>query len=426
VSRSRASSPQQGSSQFVDSARIHVRAGHGGRGASSFRREPYVPRGGPDGGDGGRGGSVILKADPSLSSLASFARRRSWRAENGEAGARGRKHGRKGADVELTVPLGTQVVDAESSAVLGDIDSAAATLTVARGGAGGRGNARFATAANQAPRLAEPGLPGEERELQLELKLIADVGLVGPPNAGKSSLLASLSAARPKVGDYPFTTLDPELGVVFTEAGRMVLADVPGLIEGASRGAGLGLRFLRHVERTRALALVVDGSSADPWGEVEAVRAELVAYSPDLGRRPSLTVVNKLDLEPVRALAATDPRDAIFVSALSGEGLEELARALEHLVRSAPAPVPPEPVTRLRPRRAAEPPVVARRSWGFELGGAAIERLLHRTDFGSDEGLERFQGRLRRLGVDDALRDAGAEPGDTVRIGELEFEYQPG
>lgn len=428
MSRSLPSSAQHGGrSQLVDSARISVRAGHGGRGASTFRREPYVPRGGPDGGDGGRGGSVILTADPGLSSLAAQTRRRSWRAEDGTPGGKARKHGRKGADVELPVPVGTQVLDAATGEVLGDLDTAAATLVVARGGAGGRGNARFATAANQAPRLAEPGLPGEERDLRLELKLIADVGLVGPPNAGKSSLLAALSAAKPKVGDYPFTTLDPELGVVFTDAGRMVLADVPGLIEGASHGAGLGLRFLRHVERTRALALVVDGSGPDPWAEVGAVQAELAAYSPDLGRRPTLHVVNKVDLPATQELLATDPRDGIFVSALTGEGLERLAAELERLVHSVPAPEPAEHVTRLRPARAAaEPPAVRRRSWGFEVGGAAVERLLQRTDFGSDEGLERFQARLRRLGVDEALQQAGVEPGDTVRIGELEFEYQPG
>jgi len=421
------SQSQPTSGSFIDSARIHVRAGHGGRGASSFRREPYTPRGGPDGGDGGRGGSVILKVDPNLSSLAAYARGRAWRAPNGEPGHGGRKHGRAGADIELTVPAGTQVLDATSNEVLGDLDTADSVLTVARGGTGGRGNARFATSSNQAPRLAEPGLPGEERDLQLELKLIADLGLVGPPNAGKSSLLASLSAARPKVGDYPFTTLDPELGVVFTASGRMVLADVPGLIEGASRGAGLGLRFLRHIERTRALALVVDGSVADPWGELEAVRGELAAYSPELARRPSLTVVNKLDLEPVRHLRERDPRDAIFVSALSGEGLDDLISALEDLVRSAPAPESAPAVTRLRPRRSrAEPPVVHRRGWGFEVQGAALERLLLRTDFGSDEGLERFQSRLRRLGVSQALAEAGVEPGDTVRIGDLEFEYQPG
>lgn len=405
-----------------------MRAGHGGRGASSFRREPYVPRGGPDGGDGGRGGSVILKADPSLSSLAAYARRRSWRAENGEPGGGGRKHGRRGADVELAVPVGTQVLESASHDVLGDLDTPSAVLTVARGGAGGRGNARFATSANQAPRLAEPGLPGEERELDLELRLIADIGLVGPPNAGKSSLLAALSAARPKVGAYPFTTLDPELGVLFTEAGRLVLADVPGLIEGASQGAGLGLRFLRHLERTRALAFVVDGAGPDPWGDLQAVRAEIAAYSADLASRPALTVVNKLDLEPARRLRETDPRDAVFVSALSGEGVEELAAALDQLLRSTapPAPAPP-PVTRLRPRRApVEPPAVRRTSWGFEVSGASVARLVLRTDFNSDEGLQRFQSRLRRLGVDDALREAGAEAGDTVRVGELEFEYQPG
>ncbi|HEX6489206.1 MAG TPA: GTPase ObgE [Candidatus Dormibacteraeota bacterium] len=425
MSRSQATSapPRQ---SFVDSARVHVRAGRGGRGASSFRREPYVPRGGPDGGDGGRGGSVLVIADRSVASLAEFARRRTWHAENGTAGAGGRKHGSRGADIELRVPVGTQVIDAAGGDVLGDLDVPDATLVVAKGGAGGRGNARFATPANQAPRLAEPGLPGEERGLQLELKLIADVGLVGQPNAGKSSLLASLSAANPKVGDYPFTTLEPELGVMEGEGGRLVLADIPGLIEGASTGAGLGIRFLRHVERTRALAFVVDASAADPWGDLDAVRAEVASYSAQLASRPALTVMNKLDLEPARRLRDTDPRDAVFVSALSGEGLDELQQALIALASTAPAPSSPEVVTRLPAGRArAVAPTVLRQAWGFDVRGEAVERLLQRTDFDSAEGLERFQGRLRRLGVDRALVEAGVQPGDTVRIGELEFEYQP-
>jgi len=253
------------------------------------------------------------------------------------------------------------------------------------------------------------------------------VGLVGQPNAGKSSLLAALSAARPKVGAYPFTTLDPELGVLFTDTGRLVLADIPGLIEGASRGAGLGLRFLRHIERTRALAFVVDGAAADPWGDLAAVRSELAAYSTALAARPALTIVNKVDLEPTRGLREQDPRGAMFVSALTGEGLNELRPALEAIVRSAPVVEPAAPpairLPKARPR--PEPPLVTRRSWGFELTGSAIERLLARTDFRSDEGLERFQARLRRLDVEAALEAAGARAGDTVRIGEHEFEFQP-
>lgn len=424
MSRSRPTRTRSGG-RLVDSAQIDVAAGHGGRGASSFRREPYTPRGGPDGGDGGRGGSVILLADRSLSSLAHLAHRRAWRAPNGSPGAGARKHGRKGEDVLLTVPVGTQVVDASDGSLLGDLESDGTRLVAARGGAGGRGNARFATPGNQAPRLAEPGLPGEARTLQLELKLIADVGLVGKPNAGKSSLLAALTAARPKVGDYPFTTLDPELGVLETSSGRLVLADIPGLIEGASRGAGLGLRFLRHVERTRALAYVVDAAAADPWADLDEVRRELAAYSAELAGRPFLAVANKVDLEAARELRDRDPRQAIFVSALSGEGVDDLLAALESLAAEAPPPEPARPVT-VRLRVQPGPPEVEIRDGEFVVKGAAVERLLQRTDLESAEGLQRFQSRLRRLGVDAALEAAGIQPGDTVRVGDREFEYQPG
>lgn len=412
------------SGRLVDSVRIHVAAGRGGRGASSFRREPYTPRGGPDGGDGGRGGSVILVADRGLSSLSGLAHRTSWKAENGTSGGGARKHGRQGADVELRVPLGTQVLD-EEGGLLGDLDIDGARFVVARGGAGGRGNVHFATSSNQAPRLAEPGLPGEARTVRLELKLIADVGLVGKPNAGKSSLLAALSAARPKVGDYPFTTLDPELGVVDTPARRLVLADIPGLIEGASEGAGLGLRFLRHIERTRVLAYVLDAAGPDPWADLEEVRREIAAYSEALAARPSLVVANKVDLPAARELSERDPRGAVFVSALSGKGLEQLLSALEHLVVEAPPPAAAEVPVRL-PREVAAAPTVERLPWGFLVSGPAVDRLLARTDLESEEGLQRFQSRLRRIGVTEALEAAGAEPGDTVRIGEREFEYQPG
>ena len=420
------SHPSRGpaSGRLVDSVSIHAAAGRGGRGASSFRREPYTPRGGPDGGDGGRGGSVILVADRGLSSLTGLTGRAAWRAENGTPGAGARKHGKQGADVELRVPVGTQVLD-EDGGLLGDLDADGTRLVVARGGAGGRGNTHFASSANQAPRLAEPGLPGEARTVQLELKLIADVGLVGKPNAGKSSLLASLSAAKPKVGDYPFTTLDPELGVADTAAGRLVLADIPGLIEGASAGAGLGLRFLRHVERTRVLAFVVDAAAADPWGDLAEVRREVAAYSEALAGRPALVVANKVDLPAGQRLQAEDPGDALFVSALSGAGLAELLDALETLLASSPPAPAPEVKISLKPAPAPAPEVV-RRAWGFQVSGPAAERLLARTDFDSEEGLQRFQSRLRRIGVTQALEEAGAEPGDTVRIGEAEFEYQPG
>ncbi|MDQ6742954.1 MAG: GTPase ObgE [Candidatus Dormibacteraeota bacterium] len=416
---------------FIDSATIQVRAGHGGRGAVSFRREPYVPRGGPDGGDGGRGGSVILVATQDESSLAPYARRRQWRAEDGRPGAGGLKSGRGGADLRLPVPLGTAVYDDSSGTLLGDLDASGAELVVAAGGAGGRGNVHFKSSVNRAPQVAEPGLPGVELGVRLELRLIADAGLIGPPNAGKSSLLRAISAATPRVADYPFTTLDPQLGVAeLPDQRRMVVADIPGLIEGAARGAGLGLRFLRHVERTRVLVYLVDGSRPDPWADLAAIRKEVAAYSRELALRPSLVAVNKLDLPETQALRRRSRRRGVhWVSALTGAGVPELLDAVDRALAAAPRPVaagPRAPVIRLRRRRTKpEPPRVERRSWGFEVSGPAVERLVERTDLDSEQGLARFQMALDRLGVSAALEEAGAEPGDSVRIRQVEFEYQP-
>src|SRR6202162_2846649 len=322
--------------QFVDSVRIVVRGGHGGKGSSSFRREPFTPRGGPDGGDGGRGGSVLLKANTGGSDLALFKQRPRWNAEAGADGAGGRKTGRGGADVVLDVPVGTVVLD-EEGVLVADLDRAGADAVVAHGGVGGRGNVHFKSSTRRAPDYSEPGFKGDERTLVLDLKLIADIGLVAPPNAGKSSLLSSLTAARPKVADYPFTTLDPELGVAESPGGRIVIADIPGLIEGAARGAGLGLRFLRHVERPRGLVYVLDGSTPDPWADLATVRKEVEQFSPELSQRPSVVAINKLDLEPTRRLKTRNRRKNVhFVSALSGEGLAELIKAMVPALAAAP------------------------------------------------------------------------------------------
>ena len=423
--------PRQTRGTFVDTARVHVRAGHGGRGAVSFRREPFVPRGGPDGGDGGRGGSVLLYATHQSASLATYLQRTHLRAGEGRAGQGGLKAGRAGADLRLPVPVGTVVYDDVSGAVVGDLDSEGAELVAAAGGVGGRGNVHFKSSTNQTPQHAEPGLAGEERDLRLEVKLIADAGLAGPPNAGKSSLLRAISAATPKVGAYPFTTLDPELGVAELPGGeRLVFADIPGLIEGAATGAGLGLRFLRHVERTRVLVYLVDGAAPDPFGDLEAVRREVAEYSGELSSRPSLVAVNKVDLEETRRLREGSRRpEVLWISALSGEGVPELLQAVSRAVRAAPPAAKFEvaaPTVRLRPRRTApEPPVVRRRDWGFEVSGAAVARLVERTDFESDRALDRFQVQLDRIGVSRALEEAGVRPGDTVRIGDREFEYRP-
>ena len=374
---------------------------------------------------------MVLVADPQLSSLHDYLSRRSFRAADGRAGAKARKEGSSGEDVRLRVPVGTAVYDAAAGELLADLDLPGKELVAARGGAGGRGNIHFKSSIKQAPDFAERGRPGEARTLRLELKLIADAGLVGPPNAGKSSLLAAISRAQPKVGDYPFTTLDPELGVTETASGeRFVVADIPGLIEGAAGGAGLGLEFLRHVERTRVLVYVVDGSAPDPFGDLEAVRREVHLYSPDLARRPSLVAVNKLDLPEAAELRRRSRRtDVTWCSAHSGEGIPELIAAIQERLREAPRPAPAEaePAVRLRPRRGGrpEPPVVRRHPWGFEISGAGLERLLERVDFDSDQSFAWFQVQLDRLGVTAALEEAGVAPGDTVRIGAVEFEYQP-
>lgn len=405
-----------------------MRGGHGGRGSASFRREPFVPRGGPDGGDGGRGGAVVLIATTDVSDLSAYKRRRTWHAEPGGDGGGRRKTGRNGAALTLEVPVGTVAVDSADGSLIADLDRPGAETVAARGGAGGRGNVHFKSSTRQAPDYAEQGLKGEEREILLDLKLIADVGLVGPPNAGKSSLLRALTAARPKVADYPFTTLDPELGVADSEVGRIVIADIPGLIEGAAQGAGLGQRFLRHVERTRILVYVLDGAAPDPFKDLDTVTREVARFSVDLTERPHVVAVNKVDLEPVRRLRARTRRKGVhFISAMTGEGLKELMHAVGELLVSTPAPGTPAVAPRVirLPERRADSVSVERKPFGYVVSGARVERLVEGARLDSDAWLARFQTALDRMGVNSALEAAGVQPGDTVRIGGLEFEYQP-
>jgi len=318
---------------WVDQARIHVIAGKGGRGCVSFRREKYVPKGGPDGGDGGRGGSVWLEVDPHVRTLLDCRSRPRYRAIDGRPGSGNNRTGADGADLVIRVPAGTVIRNADDATVLADLVKAGDRFQAARGGRGGRGNARFATPTHQAPRRADPGEGGEERWLELELKLIADVGLVGLPNAGKSTLLSRVTRARPRIGAYPFTTLSPNLGIVsLDEERQFVLADLPGLIEGAHEGRGLGIQFLRHLERTRVLVLVVDASAEAPAEDAAVVMRELEAYSPALAARPRVTVLSKMDLLPAEAVADAPARaalpDAIAVSAQSGLGLRELVEVV--------------------------------------------------------------------------------------------------
>jgi len=397
-----------------------------------------MPNGGPDGGDGGRGGDVVLVADAQSSTLSAFRDRRRFKAESGRAGAGALKSGRDGADLLLTVPVGTVVRDADADTVLADLAADGERVVVARAGRGGRGNARFATSVRQAPRIGEIGEPGERRRIELELKLIADVGLVGLPNAGKSTLLAALTAARPRIADYPFTTLEPNLGVAEIEGGRtLVFADVPGLIEGAHRGAGLGIDFLRHLERTRLLVHVVDTAAGVEAARdaLATVRAELAAFSPVLAERERLVALNKVDVPEGRAAAAvlalSEPA-AIEISAAGGEGIEELLGRVAVLVaearRAAVAAAPPladtgeHRVYRHRPRRLGDVQVV-REEDGWRVVGEALEREVAMTDLNSDDAVARLQRRMRTAGVDAALRAAGCAEGDAVRIGKAEFTY---
>ncbi len=423
---------------FLDRVKILVKAGDGGDGAATFRREAHVPRGGPDGGDGGRGGSILLRVDPGLTTLRDFRFAHHFRAEPGGRGTGARRHGKAGDDLVLAVPPGTGVVDDASDELLADLVATGQDATVARGGRGGLGNVHFATSTHRTPRHALKGEPGEERWVRLELRLIADVGLVGLPNAGKSTLLAALTAARPKIADYPFTTLEPNLGVMdlgVDDPRRPTIADVPGLIEGASSGAGLGHAFLRHVERTRVLLHVVDGSARDPGWDHDVIREELRLHDPALLDKPLLVVFNKVDLEAARSawldFRAARRRDAVpivAISAASGEGLEPLKDAISDLLPDAATMAgEPEPggIVVHRLDAAGDSFAIAREGEAFRVRGRRIERIAAQTNFEVEESAERFQRDLERLGIDAALRRAGVVRGDSVRIGALEFEWGP-
>jgi GTP-binding protein len=424
---------------FLDRVKIWVRAGDGGDGAATFRREAHVPRGGPDGGDGGRGGSVSLEVDPGQTTLRDFQYRHHFKAVAGGRGERARRHGKAGDDLVLAVPPGTAVYDDGTGELLADLVATGQAAMVARGGRGGLGNTHFKTPTHQAPRHAQKGEPGVERWLRLELRLIADVGLVGLPNAGKSTLLAALTAAQPKIADYPFTTLEPNLGVMDlgdVDERRPTIADVPGLIEGASGGAGLGHAFLRHVERTRVLVHVVDGSSRDPDWDHEVIREELRAHDPELLEKPILVAFNKLDLPAARdawpafrRARADDGIEAVAIAASTGEGLEELrARVAALLPSAADLAMPPEPagVVVHRIDAMGDGFVVERDGDGaYRVRGRRIERIAAQTNFDVEESADRFQRDLARLGIDAELRRAGIGPGDLVRIGVAELEWEP-
>lgn len=440
---------------FVDEVTIEVRAGAGGDGCMSFRREKYRPKGGPDGGDGGDGGSIVVEADSGKSTLLDFHYKRHFRAPSGEHGRGSGKHGHAGADLVLKVPPGTLAVD-EHGGVVADLVSAGQRAVIARGGMGGRGNTRFVTSVRRAPAFAELGEPGEERTVKLELKLLADIGLVGFPNAGKSTLISALSAARPKIAPYPFTTLTPHLGVVDAGETSFVMADVPGLIEGAHRGAGLGDAFLRHVERCAALVLVIDASGLEgraPTDDYRVLVRELEAYAPALAERPRMIALNKIDLAEARE-ALSGLSDALrglgervfAVSAATHEGVGDLILACAGLIEDerrarevgdalpAGGEVPVYGAHRRRALRGAgrggndhRASVAIERGpdGGFEVIDATVERWVKMTDTENDEAVAYLQRRLAKAGVERALADAGAAEGDTIRIAGVAFDYAP-
>ncbi len=433
--------------EFADEALLRVTGGNGGHGCASVRREKFKPLGGPDGANGGRGGDVILEVDPGVATLLDFHRRPVRRGGNGRPGEGSNRTGAEGADLVIGVPDGT-VVKTQNGEVLADLIGAGTQFVAAAGGKGGLGNAALASPRRKAPGFALKGEPGEERELVLELKSIADVGLVGFPSAGKSSLIAAMSAARPKIADYPFTTLNPSLGVAEAGDVQFVIADVPGLIPGASQGKGLGLEFLRHIERCTALVHVIDCATEepgrDPLTDLDVLEAELAAYEDvtgaDLARRPRLVALNKIDVPAARELAemvkgtlAARGLHVYEISAATREGLREFGFAMAGLVTSARAAGPaPQPTRRvIRPAPAAGPDfeIIRTPEGAYLIRGEKPRRWLLQTDFSNDEAVGFLADRLARLGVEEALGEAGAEPGDEILIGDLDdavvFDWDP-
>jgi GTPase len=419
----------------IDQAEIHIRGGDGGHGLISFRREKFVPRGGPDGGDGGRGGDVILVSDRGVNGLGHFRYKRQYAAERGGNGAASKRHGKNGAPVELRVPPGT-IVRADGE-VIGDLSREGERLVVAQGGRGGRGNTHFVSPGHQAPYISETGERGQDRRIELELKLLSDVGLVGLPNAGKSTLLAAVSRATPKIADYPFTTLEPNLGVVEIGTDSYVMADIPGLIEGAHEGAGLGLEFLRHVERTRLLVHVVDASRDDPSHDIATIDNELRSYAADLVSRPQIIAFNKMDVPEaeakrasLREVAASLDRPCLFMSAAARQGTAELAAlafaTLERIREDdPPAPLPGEAESEvLRPEPRQPLFAVEREAGAFRVTGDRPVRLVEMLALQSDESRAETMRRLRRMGVVAALRRAGVREGDAVRFGSVELRWE--
>lgn len=421
---------------FIDRAKIYVKAGNGGNGMSSFRREKFVPKGGPSGGDGGRGGDVILVVDENINTLMDFRYKRKFVADNGVNGQTSNMHGRGAEPLYIKVPPGTIVKDELTGEILADLTESGQEAVIVKGGRGGRGNARFVTSVHRAPTFAEKGEPGGERNLLLEMKLLADVGLVGYPSVGKSSIISKVSAAKPEIAAYHFTTLTPVLGVVSVGEGQnFVLADIPGLIEGAHEGVGLGHDFLRHIERTKVIIHVLDVSGLegrDPIEDYEKINNELSLYSERLAKRPQIIAANKMDLpeakenyEKVAAYMVQQGREIFPISAATGEGLTLLMqRAMQLLHEYVEVPEEKEETKIYEAAPAAEFVIKRDDDGAYVVVGKDIERLVAMINFDNDEGVRRFQLIWRRLGIEEALKEKGIKEGDTVRISDMEFEFK--
>ena len=419
---------------FTDQVEIYVKSGKGGDGMMHFRREKFVPRGGPDGGDGGKGGDVIFEVKSTLNTLSSFRKNQRFKAEEGVKGGPSQRTGHNGKDLIMHVPPGTVLFDADTGELIGDLTEPGQRVTILKGGRGGRGNQHFATSRNQAPRTAEKGAPAEEKRIKLELKLIADIGLIGVPNAGKSTLLSVLTNARPKIAPYPFTTLEPNLGVAnIDDDTTVVLADIPGLIEGASQGVGLGHDFLRHIQRTRVLIHLVDGLSEDPLADYSQINSELSLFDPNLAKKPQLVALNKIDQPEVQERLADIQKqfkkqkvDLMTISALARTNTRDLlVKAHQKLAEAPPLEEIEPPLPVYRPKEDPREFIVTREGANeWRISGVAIERAASMTYWQHDGSVRRFQKIMETLGIDEALRDAGVQEGDTVAIGDFELEWQ--
>lgn len=419
---------------FTDQVEIHVKSGKGGDGMMHFRREKFIPHGGPDGGDGGKGGDVIFEVKSTLNTLSSFRQNQKFKAEEGVKGGPSQRTGHNGKALIIYVPPGTVLFDADTGELIGDLTEPGQQLTILKGGRGGRGNQHFATSRNQAPRTAEKGEPAEEKRIKLELKLIADIGLIGVPNAGKSTLLSVLTNARPKIAPYPFTTLEPNLGVAnIDDDTTVVLADIPGLIEGASQGAGLGHDFLRHIQRTRVLIHLLDGLSEDPLADYSQINSELSLFDPNLSRKPQLVALNKIDQPEVQERLGDIQKQfkeqkvqLMTISALARTNTRDLlVKAYQKLAEAPPLEEIEPPLPVYRPKEDPREFAVTREGANeWRISGVAIERAASMTYWQHDGSVRRFQKIMEMLGVDEALRKAGIQEGDTVAIADFELEWQ--